>query len=110
MNEWYAEIDVNSNIESVLYYNNGYSLEEFDFRGENTSGSVTTNVLEEVRGLSYTYFLQIYEMGQMEIGCIDITLRIYKNGKLKTTENFEFGYISPDDYCSQYGNVFVGEL
>ena len=103
--DFYAEIDVVSGLESTLKYRAHLHSEYFYLTGDNTSASLTTQTHNDYGG-DYSYSLDLTEVEG--IGCIDFEIRIYKNGILKQTENFQLGWIAEDDYCNTSGMIFEG--
>tara|TARA_Y100000994_G_scaffold239013_1_gene232149 strand:- start:135 stop:551 length:417 start_codon:yes stop_codon:yes gene_type:complete len=116
INDIYAEIDVVSDVESTLRYEpNGYSAETnggsiFYLTGDNTSASLVTNNYEALPTEGFNYRLYVYDWELVGVGCLDIEIRLYKNGYLQKTENIQLGFIAPGDFCSTHGNEFHGEL
>ena len=116
INEIYAEIDVVSDVESTLRYEpNGYTAEAnggsvFYLTGENTSASLVTNTYEALPTEGFYYRLYVYDSDLSDVGCLDIEIRLYKNGDLKKTENIQLGFIATGDFCSTHGNEFNGDL
>ena len=110
-NDIYAEIDVVSDVESILRYTpNAYIEEKFYLTGSNTSASLVSQNYEALPTEGFYYWLQVYDWELGGVGCLDIEIRIYKNGDLKQTENIQLGFVAAGDYCATHGNWFTGEL
>ena len=116
--EWYAEIDVVSDIESRIDFNCWPIDDTFYLTGNNTSASLTTSSEQKCWSCDFDYTLRIYpvdgnttsDLDEYEIGCINFVVRIYKDNNLKQTDNFQLGLLAPGNYCGTSGLIFEGQV